>query len=371
MDAAQGIDVHDPAAVAARSGEPTIESGTDPLAPTIIVDGTDVAVAIRSAEVNAAVSPVSAVPEVRARLLEMQRAVIGEGGIVVEGRDIGSVVAPDAPVKVYITADPAARAHRRAAEEGGADLGRPRSRCWPATRSTPAGRPPRSRWPPTPSTSTPRRTRSTRSSARWWRWWRRSRPAREPRGAAPRATQERPIRRPRRWALRTLRPVGRAVFRLRFGVRVHGAEHVPTDGPVIFASNHIGVMDGPLLAAFTPRPPHVLTKIEMFRGSPGRVAAQRPARCRWTASSADPRAIKICLRVLRDGGAVGVFPEGRRGAGDLTRSTAARPIGPGHRCTRRTHVDDRQPPAGGGRNAAAAAGGRMDIVYGEPWQVSA
>ena len=121
-----GVDVHDAGAVAARCGEPDIVSGTDPLAPTITVDGTDVAVAIRSDEVNAAVSPVSAVPEVRARLLDLQRAVIAEesarGGIVVEGRDIGSVVAPDAPVKVYISADPAARAARRAAEEGGTDV---------------------------------------------------------------------------------------------------------------------------------------------------------------------------------------------------------------------------------------------------------
>ena len=122
----EGVDVHDPRAVAARSGEPRIESGTDPLAPTIAVDGTDVGVAIRSDEVNAAVSPVSAVPEVRSRLLELQRAVIAEatadGGIVVEGRDIGSVVAPDAPVKLYLSADPAARAARRAAEQGGADV---------------------------------------------------------------------------------------------------------------------------------------------------------------------------------------------------------------------------------------------------------
>ncbi len=117
-----GVDVHDPAAVAARVGEPEILSGTDPLGPTILVDGTDVGLAIRSDEVNAAVSPVSAVPEVRARLLQLQRDVIGAGGIVVEGRDIGSVVAPDAAVKVYLTADPAARALRRAAEEGGSDL---------------------------------------------------------------------------------------------------------------------------------------------------------------------------------------------------------------------------------------------------------
>ena len=117
-----GVDVHDPDAVAARAGEPDIVSGTDPLAPTITVDGTDVALAIRTDEVTGTVSPVSAVPDVRARLLQLQRDVIGAGGIVVEGRDIGSVVCPDAPIKVYLTADPSARAVRRAAEEGGSDL---------------------------------------------------------------------------------------------------------------------------------------------------------------------------------------------------------------------------------------------------------
>ena len=73
-------------------------------------------------QVTGAVSAVSAVPQVRARLLDLQRAVIDGGDIVVEGRDIGSAVAPDADVKVYLTADAAARAARRAAEEGGSDL---------------------------------------------------------------------------------------------------------------------------------------------------------------------------------------------------------------------------------------------------------
>lgn len=114
------VDVTDPEAIAARAAEPVIESGTDPLDPTILVDGEDASVAIRSDEVNAAVSPVSAVPAVRARLLELQRAIIEDAGsIVVEGRDIGSVVAPDAPVKLYLSADPEARAVRRAAEAGG------------------------------------------------------------------------------------------------------------------------------------------------------------------------------------------------------------------------------------------------------------
>jgi cytidylate kinase len=117
-----GVDVHDAEAVAAHADRPEILSGTDPLAPTITLDGEDVAEAIRSPETTAAVSPVAAVPAVRQRLLELQRAIIsaelGEGGIVVEGRDIGSVVWPDAEVKLYLTADAAARAARRTAEQG-------------------------------------------------------------------------------------------------------------------------------------------------------------------------------------------------------------------------------------------------------------
>ena len=117
-----GIDVDDPAAVAARIAEPVLDSGTEPLAPTITLDGTDVAGPIRSQEVTSAVSAVSAVPEVRARLLETQRSIIGDGGIVVEGRDIGTVVAPRAAVKVFLTAEADARAVRRTAEMEGATV---------------------------------------------------------------------------------------------------------------------------------------------------------------------------------------------------------------------------------------------------------
>ena len=117
-----GIDLEDASAIAARANDPVLVSGTDPSAPTITVDGADVAEPIRGQAVTSAVSAVSAVPEVRARLLEEQRDIIGDGGIVVEGRDIGTVVAPDAPVKVYLTADPDARAARRTAELTGATV---------------------------------------------------------------------------------------------------------------------------------------------------------------------------------------------------------------------------------------------------------
>jgi cytidylate kinase len=108
------VPVEDAEAVAARVAEPVIESGTDPDAPTITVDGTDVSEPIRTREVTNAVSAVSSVPAVRERLVALQREIIGAGAIVVEGRDIGTVVAPDAPVKVYLTASEEVRAARRA-----------------------------------------------------------------------------------------------------------------------------------------------------------------------------------------------------------------------------------------------------------------
>jgi len=116
----RGVDVHDQQAVAAAVADVRLESGTDPLNPTIHVDDVDVSGPIREQDVTDHVSAVASVPQVRAQLVERQREIIGEGGIVVEGRDIGSTVWPDADVKVYLLADPAARATRRAAQQGGA-----------------------------------------------------------------------------------------------------------------------------------------------------------------------------------------------------------------------------------------------------------
>jgi CMP/dCMP kinase len=118
---AHGQDISDPEAVAASAGRPVIEVGTDPDAPAIRVDGRDVAGPIRTREVSNAVSAVASVPEVRRHLVAMQRRIIAEAlaagtGIVAEGRDIGTVVAPDAPVKVFLTASEAVRAHRRTAD---------------------------------------------------------------------------------------------------------------------------------------------------------------------------------------------------------------------------------------------------------------
>ncbi len=116
-----GVDVSSPDAVAAFLPGPAIEPGTDPDAPAIRAGGADVAGPIRTREVSNAVSAVASVPAVRTQLIAQQRQIIAAAlaagrGIVAEGRDIGTVVAPEAPVKVYLTASAAVRADRRTAE---------------------------------------------------------------------------------------------------------------------------------------------------------------------------------------------------------------------------------------------------------------
>lgn len=87
--------------------------------PPLFIDGADRSTAIRAEDIAQGASQVSAHPEVRAALLGVQRAMGEKGGVVLEGRDIGTVVFPDAEVKVFLTATTAARARRRFAELAG------------------------------------------------------------------------------------------------------------------------------------------------------------------------------------------------------------------------------------------------------------
>ncbi|HEY9476225.1 MAG TPA: (d)CMP kinase [Mycobacteriales bacterium] len=117
-----GVDLNDTDAVADVAGRVRLEITTDPDDQQVSADGQRVDRQIRSVPVTAAVSEVSAVPEVRATLVAAQRAIIDEAlgrcGIVVEGRDIGTVVAPDAALKVFLTASAEERAARRSRQVG-------------------------------------------------------------------------------------------------------------------------------------------------------------------------------------------------------------------------------------------------------------
>ncbi|MCP2306180.1 (d)CMP kinase [Actinokineospora globicatena] len=120
-----GVDQEDGAAVLRCAEGADLRIGTDPTAADVRLGDEDVAAEIRGPEVTGAVSAVSAVPKVRELLVAAQRRIISEargrlGGIVVEGRDIGTVVVPDAALKVYLTASADARAARRTAQDAAA-----------------------------------------------------------------------------------------------------------------------------------------------------------------------------------------------------------------------------------------------------------
>lgn len=116
------VDLDDAEAVTRVVTTSTIGVSLDPDQQRTTLDSRDVSIEIRDARTTAAVSAVSAVPAVRAWMVEQQREIMSRRGTVAEGRDIGSVVWPDAELKVYLTAREDVRAARRAGELGSGDV---------------------------------------------------------------------------------------------------------------------------------------------------------------------------------------------------------------------------------------------------------
>jgi cytidylate kinase len=116
-----GADLADIPAIETAAAAVPLSVGYDPGEDKAYLDAEDVSREIRGDEVTKAVSAVSAVPAVRARLVGLQRELAaGPGSVVVEGRDIGTVVLPDAPIKVFLTARDDVRAARRQRDEAAA-----------------------------------------------------------------------------------------------------------------------------------------------------------------------------------------------------------------------------------------------------------
>lgn len=178
---------------------------------------------------------------------------------------------------------------------------------------------------------------------------------------------------PWRFMLHGLRPISAWLIRRRYDVRLHGLDLVPADGPVLFAANHVGVMDGPLLAVYAPRPVHVFTKEEMFDGHAllgtflvlsGQIRLDR--------FNTDPHAVRQMMRVLRDGAAGGIFPEGRRGNGEFDRfhrGTAYFALASGAPVVPVVMIGTRVP--GGRSGSLPPKGATIDIVFGAPYTVPA
>ncbi|GAA2069572.1 hypothetical protein GCM10009821_02640 [Aeromicrobium halocynthiae] len=135
-------------------------------------------------------------------------------------------------------------------------------------------------------------------------------------GRHPAAAPDVPARPLPETGLRLLRPIASRIMARRWDIRERGAHHVPERGPVIFASNHIGWLDGPLLVGRAPRPAHALTKREAFEGALG-VLLRLTGQIRVDREANDVGALRTAAGALAAGQSVVVFPEAVRGSGDF------------------------------------------------------
>ncbi len=357
----------------------------------VMVDGVDVTAEVRGPAVDRSVSEVARVPEVRAALLERQRALAADGGIVMAGRDIGTVVLPDADLKVFLDASAEERARRRAEERGLApdsaeaagiladlrrrdDLDRNRAvaplrAADDATVISTDG----NTFDETVAAviAAIRATESRRTGT--------AGTAPTPRAPGPPKRRPAPLGDGRTWFIRATDVFGRIVWRLFARVQLRGLDHLAgLDGPILIVANHISNADPPLIGSFvTPalgRRIYWLGKQEALDWPIVGAFIEHNAVIGIQRGAADVDAFRTAKRVLDEGHVLIVFPEGTRsptgmlqeakeGTTILALRTGARLVPIGVSGTR-----DVWPR---GQKLPHPIRGRVSLTVGEPFTVSA
>lgn len=169
----------------------------------------------------------------------------------------------------------------------------------------------------------------------------------------------------RQWGLRLVRPLSSWWMGRRWDVRERGAHLVPDRGPVIYASNHIGWLDGPLLVSRTPRPAHALIKREAFAGGRGAVL-RLCGQVQLDRAGPGVDASRTAACALAAGQSIVVFSEGTRGAGNfasIERGVGWLALVSGAPVVPVVVAGTRKPgePAG----AWPPKGARIDLIYGQ------
>jgi 1-acyl-sn-glycerol-3-phosphate acyltransferase len=174
---------------------------------------------------------------------------------------------------------------------------------------------------------------------------------------------------PKEWGLRLFKPLVYLGLRLSWRVTMHGVQHVPPSGPVILAANHIGVLDGPALIAFTRRLTFALVKREAFSGAVGQLLSYL-GQISLNRREIDPQAIRRAVQVLRAGKVLAVFPEGVRSGGEVAwarRGAAYLAMVSGAPIVPVAILGTREP--GQSKNQLPGFRKSIHLVYGEPFTV--
>lgn len=317
-----GVDFDDGARLTALLAESDLRLATDASGTRIEWNGTDVSQAVRDPNVTAAVSRVSAHPNVRHQMVLRQRA-LGVRGAVLDGRDIGTVVFPEARVKVYMTADVATRAERRGLEEAARGRPRPRAEIEAEISERDAHDSSREASPLRPArdailVETSRMTleeqedavlalalRAVASTAH---------PAPRIQPADPRTTAQAGFRPFRSRLHRLIHGFLHVASGLVFGRRIvfHSTSVDPPRGSVLVACNHIAALDPVIAGASLPFENWYIAKMELFRNPWFGRLIRRVNAIPIRRGTADFAALDRAVRLLQEGHCVFMFPEGTR-----------------------------------------------------------
>jgi cytidylate kinase len=321
----RGADLSDPVALVPLVAQVELLADDHGRLSRVMVDGVDVTDEVRGPEVDRSVSEVARVAEVRAALLSRQRALTTDGGIVMAGRDIGTVVLPDADLKVFLDASAEERARRRAEERGLgpdspdaaeilADLHRrddlDRNRAVAPLRAADDAviiKTDGNTFEQTVAAvvaairAAESRTQAVPAAVR----------------TRPDAPRHKPLGDGRTWFIRATDAFGRVVWRLFARVRLHGLDNVRgLDGPVLLVANHVSNGDPPLIGSFvTPvlgRRIYWLGKQEALDWPVLGKLIEHNAVIGIERGAADVDAFRKAKRVLDEGHVLIVFPEGTR-----------------------------------------------------------
>ncbi len=292
-----GIDPKNKADVIANLNAFTLELSFIDDKQVILLNGNDVGDSIRAPEVSMAASDVSAIPEVREYLLKMQRDTATSSSVIMDGRDIGTVILPNAEVKIFLTASPEARATRRYNEliSKGKDV------TYEDVYNEMMERD---------------KNDSTRDVA----------PCVQAKDAVLLDNSELDFegtvkaiisivnsksKKKRSFYMRLHRIIA-APIRFFNRIKIHGRDNIPKEGPYIVCSNHIAAKDVFLIGASCPRQLHFLSKKELFSIPVVGWFLRMMGAVKLDRGGNDVGAIRKSIEILYDGGILAVFPQGHR-----------------------------------------------------------
>ncbi len=316
----EGIDPEDERKVSELAGRINLELVEIDGERVLFLDGENIEQEIRKSGVSAAVSPVSRHESVRTEMVKLQRKIAGRGGVVAEGRDLGTVVFPHAQVKLFLIADIEARVRRRSAQLRSMGIDQDedkvrknieeRDRIDSTRQVSPLLKPPGAKVIDTSGLTIDQQVRIAEDYAR---------------GRLKEIIQRDKYYLNRKSSLystryyRITRKLIYCIFKLLFGLRVYGRENLRTGGNFIFASNHISYSDPPVVGSILNREVWFLAKKELFNNRFFGWLISKYHAVPIDRDSFDRAAIRKIVKLLKSGSSILMFPEGTRSKDDRIR----------------------------------------------------